>query len=134
MGCDGARWRFAHSPDRVYTLAKEGCAAVLPAAAAADLGAALAKRGYKVFLDRQGGRDDGSGGGGARGGHSLYAFKGLAGRLGPIGVHASMLAVMAGGFAPTARCARACSVRMHARLLPERCHAPHEHPDEKVQP
>lgn len=27
---------------------------------------------------------------------SLYAFKGLAGRLGPIGVHASMLAIMAG--------------------------------------
>ena len=27
---------------------------------------------------------------------ALYAFKGLAGKLGPIGVHASMLAVMAG--------------------------------------
>ena len=31
-----------------------------------------------------------------RKGPSLYAFKGLAGRLGPIGVHASMLAIMAG--------------------------------------
>lgn len=27
---------------------------------------------------------------------ALYAFKGLAGRLGPIGVHASMLAIMGG--------------------------------------
>lgn len=35
----------------------------------------------QVFLDRTG---------------AMYAFKGLAGRLGPIGVHASMLAIMAG--------------------------------------
>jgi cytochrome c biogenesis protein len=27
---------------------------------------------------------------------ALYGFKGLAGRLGPIGVHASMLAIMGG--------------------------------------
>lgn len=38
------------------------------------------QKGYQVF----------------RQGTSLYAFKGLAGRLGPIGVHASMLAIMAG--------------------------------------
>ena len=31
-----------------------------------------------------------------RKGPSLYAFKGLAGRLGPIGVHASMLLCMVG--------------------------------------
>lgn len=29
-------------------------------------------------------------------GGALYGFKGLAGRLGPIGVHASMLAIMGG--------------------------------------
>jgi cytochrome c biogenesis protein len=29
-------------------------------------------------------------------GPSLYAFKGLAGKLGPIGVHAAMLMVLAG--------------------------------------
>ena len=29
----------------------------------------------------------------------LYAFKGLAGKYGPLGVHASMLAIMAGGAA-----------------------------------
>ncbi len=105
LGCP--RWRFAQTPDRVYTLAKEGCAAVLPAAAAPDLGAALAKRGYKVFLDRGGGRDGGgpNAAGGAGAGQSLYAFKGLAGRLGPIGVHASMLAVMAGALAVRLLCA-----------------------------
>lgn len=45
-----------------------------------DLGQALRQKGYQVFCK----------------GPSLYAFKGLAGRLGPIGVHASMLAIMAG--------------------------------------
>jgi len=30
-------------------------------------------------------------------GPSLYAFKGLAGRLAPIGVHAALLLIMAGG-------------------------------------
>jgi cytochrome c biogenesis protein ResB len=53
-----------------------------------DLGGLLRREGYQVFLQRG----------------SLYAFKGLAGRLGPIGVHAAMLLIMAGG-SDNARCA-----------------------------
>ena len=71
------RWRFAQTPERVYS---QGSAEVLPDADVQDLGQALRQKGYQVF----------------RKGPSLYAFKGLAGRLGPIGVHASMLAIMAG--------------------------------------
>lgn len=71
------RWRFAQTPERVYS---QGSAEVLPDADIQDLGQALRQKGYQVF----------------RKGPSLYAFKGLAGRLGPIGVHASMLAIMAG--------------------------------------
>ena len=52
----------------------------LPRARLSDLGTVLAGHGYEVF---------------ARGG-SLYAFKGLAGRLAPIGVHAALLLIMAG--------------------------------------
>lgn len=52
----------------------------LPAADVADFGRMLRTRGYAVFL-KQG---------------SLYAFKGLAGRLAPIGVHISMLLIIAG--------------------------------------
>lgn len=71
------RWRFAQTPDRIYN---QGSAEILPDADVKDLGRILNKKGYQVF----------------RQGSSLYAFKGLAGRLGPIGVHASMLAIMAG--------------------------------------
>lgn len=71
------RWRFAQTPERIYT---QGNAEVLPDADVRDLGRLLYQKGYQVF----------------RNGPSLYAFKGLAGRLGPIGVHASMLAIMAG--------------------------------------
>ena len=53
---------------------------MLPYADVRQLGGILQRKGYKVFL---------------RGG-SMYAFKGLAGKLGPIGVHAAMLLVMAG--------------------------------------
>ena len=74
------RWRFAGSTDLVYAKGLPGNAAVLPEARAPDLGRVLSKRGYQVFV-KQG---------------SLYAFKGLAGKLGPLGVHASMLAIMAG--------------------------------------
>lgn len=55
-------------------------AAAVPSADVRDLGRLLREKGYQVFL-KQG---------------SLYAFKGLVGRLGPIGVHASMLLIMAG--------------------------------------
>ncbi len=61
-------------------MAKEGTAAALPNADVHLMGQALQQSGYQVFL-----RDG-----------SLYAFKGLAGKLGPIGVHAAMLLVMAG--------------------------------------
>ena len=71
------RWRFAQTPERIYN---QGSAEILPDADVKDLGGVLLQKGYQVF----------------RQGPSLYAFKGLAGRLGPIGVHASMLAIMAG--------------------------------------
>lgn len=71
------RWRFAQTPERIYN---QGSAEVLPDADVQDLGKILHAKGYQVF----------------RQGPSLYAFKGLAGRLGPIGVHASMLAIMLG--------------------------------------
>ena len=52
----------------------------LPDANLCDLGRLLRQKGYAVFL-QQG---------------SLYAFKGLAGKLAPIGVHLSLLAIIAG--------------------------------------
>ncbi|KAI8464282.1 MAG: c-type cytochrome synthesis 1 [Monoraphidium minutum] len=73
------RWRFA--PDaRGVQRAAAAPAQVLPNARLADLGAALAGRGYQVF----------------RQGPQLYAFKGLAGRLGPIGVHATLILALVG--------------------------------------
>lgn len=64
----------------MYALAEEGTAAALPDADVRTMGWALRGSGYQVFL-REG---------------SLYAFKGLAGKLGPIGVHAAMLLIMGG--------------------------------------
>ena len=52
----------------------------LPDADVKDFGRMLREGGYSVFL-RKG---------------SLYAFKGLAGRFAPIGVHISMLAIILG--------------------------------------
>lgn len=78
------RWRFAQTPERVYAMAKEGSAAALPNADVRSMGQALQRSGYQVFLKER----------------SLYAFKGLAGKLGPIGVHAAMLLVMAGALQP----------------------------------
>ena len=77
------RWRFAKSADRVYLMAKDGLAFALPEANVRQFGGILQRKGYQVFL-----RDG-----------SLYAFKGLAGKLGPIGVHAAMLLIMAGAAA-----------------------------------
>ncbi|KAK9803576.1 hypothetical protein WJX72_001425 [[Myrmecia] bisecta] len=73
------RWRFAQKPERVYANG-ELVAEALPSADIRDLAALLEKRKYQIFL-KEG---------------SLYAFKGLAGKVGPIGVHASMLLCMAG--------------------------------------
>jgi hypothetical protein len=73
------RWRFASDAQGVQRAAGAP-AVVLPNAALPDLGAALAAKGYQVF----------------RQGQQLYAFKGLAGRLGPIGVHAALLLALGG--------------------------------------
>ncbi|KXZ49277.1 hypothetical protein GPECTOR_22g871 [Gonium pectorale] len=71
------RWRFFQKPS---SLLKQGRTEVLPNARIQDLGALLMQRGYQVFLK------DGS----------LYGFKGLAGKLGPIGVHAALLLCLFG--------------------------------------
>lgn len=71
------RWRFRTQPEQ-YT--KLETAVRLSNARVQDIGRELSAKRYQVFIK------DGS----------LYAFKGLAGKLGPIGVHASMLAIMAG--------------------------------------
>lgn len=76
------RWRFLASPVNVAKqgLEKGGMAEVLPGARVQDLGSGLAKKDYQVFVQ----------------GPSLYAFKGLAGKLGPIGVHVALLLTLAG--------------------------------------
>ncbi|KAG2438976.1 hypothetical protein HYH02_010768 [Chlamydomonas schloesseri] len=71
------RWRFLTQPK---SLLKQGRTEVLPNARVNDLGAILLQRGYQVFVK------DGS----------LYGFKGLAGKLGPIGVHAALLLCLFG--------------------------------------
>ncbi|KAL1811913.1 hypothetical protein ACET3Z_021978 [Daucus carota] len=72
------RWSFVHSPD---TIKKQEFSDTLPSASLQDLGVILMGAGYEVFLK----------------GPSLYAFKGLAGRFAPIGVHIALLLIMAGG-------------------------------------
>lgn len=72
------RWSFVHSPD---TIKKQEFSDTLPSASVQDLGVILMGAGYEVFLK----------------GPSLYAFKGLAGRFAPIGVHIALLLIMAGG-------------------------------------
>jgi cytochrome c biogenesis protein len=71
------RWRFR---TKETAFAKLPVAQLLPDARLEDVGKALAERRYQVFIK------DGA----------LYAFKGLGGKVGPIGVHASMLAALAG--------------------------------------
>lgn len=63
------------------TIKKQEFSDTLPNALVRDLGAILMGSGYEVFVK----------------GPSLYAFKGLAGRIAPIGVHLALLLVMAGG-------------------------------------
>ncbi|KAL8096993.1 cytochrome c biogenesis protein CCS1, chloroplastic [Apium graveolens] len=72
------RWSFVHSPDKIK---KQEFSDTLPSASVQDLGVILMGAGYEVFLK----------------GPSLYAFKGLAGRFAPIGVHFALLLIMAGG-------------------------------------
>eukprot|EP00850_Spirogloea_muscicola_P018338 SM000167S02951 [mRNA] locus=s167:75050:77431:- [translate_table: standard] len=71
------RWAFARSPEGI---AKLDFADVLPGGRVQDLATLLSVEGFEVFV--QGG--------------ALYAFRGLAGRLAPIGVHAALLVTMAG--------------------------------------
>ncbi|XP_024021236.1 cytochrome c biogenesis protein CCS1, chloroplastic isoform X1 [Morus notabilis] len=72
------RWNFLHSAEAIL---KQEFSDTLPRASVQDLGVILMGSGYEVFLK----------------GPSLYAFKGLAGRFAPIGVHLAMLLIMAGG-------------------------------------
>nr|AKF43171.1 cytochrome c biogenesis protein [Hypseocharis bilobata] len=72
------RWTFLPSTEAIR---KQEFSDSLPRASVKDLGVILMGAGYEVFLK----------------GPSLYAFKGLAGRFAPIGVHLAMLLIMAGG-------------------------------------
>ncbi|KAK6946201.1 ResB-like domain [Dillenia turbinata] len=72
------RWTFLHTPKAI---GKQECTDTLPRASIQDLGVVLMGDGYEVFLK----------------GPTLYAFKGLAGRFAPIGVHLAMLLIMVGG-------------------------------------
>ncbi|KAM0937378.1 putative ResB-like domain-containing protein [Dioscorea sansibarensis] len=72
------RWSFMHSSE---TIRKLEFSDSLPQACIRDLGVILMGSGFEVFVK----------------GPCLYAFKGLAGRFAPIGVHIAMLLIMAGG-------------------------------------
>ncbi|KAF3571297.1 hypothetical protein F2Q69_00058421 [Brassica cretica] len=72
------RWSFMKSDDAIK---KQDFAESLPRASIQDLGVILMGDGYEVFMK----------------GPSLYAFKGLAGRFAPIGVHIAMILIMVGG-------------------------------------
>lgn len=71
------RWSFMSSGGSIR---KQDFSDSLPRASIQDLGVILMGAGYEVFTK----------------GPSLYAFKGLAGRYAPIGVHLAMILVMAG--------------------------------------
>ena len=79
MSC---RWRLASTPQRVASSGSQENAVSVPDANIRDLGQMLRSSGYSVFV-REG---------------SLYAFRGLAGRFAPIGVHISMLAIILGSY------------------------------------
>lgn len=72
------RWSFQKSP---ATILKMETADTLERARVADLATLLAAEGFEVFSR----------------GPALYAFRGLVGRFAPIGVHAALLLIMAGG-------------------------------------
>ncbi|KAB2635725.1 cytochrome c biogenesis protein CCS1 [Pyrus ussuriensis x Pyrus communis] len=72
------RWNFMQSSEAIH---KQEFSDSLPRASVEDFGVVLMGAGYEVFLK----------------GPSLYAFKGLAGRFAPIGVHLAMLLIMVGG-------------------------------------
>jgi len=72
-----AKWKFLER--RAAVLAMDESEAV-PRARLSDLNELLAQRGYQVFVQ----------------GKKMYAFKGLIGRLAPIGVHAALLFTLGG--------------------------------------
>ncbi|GFQ03819.1 cytochrome c biogenesis protein ccs1 chloroplastic [Phtheirospermum japonicum] len=72
------RWSFLQSAEAIR---KQEFSDTLPRASIKDTGLILMGAGYEVFLK----------------GPSLYAFKGLAGRFAPIGVHLALLLIMSGG-------------------------------------
>lgn len=72
------RWSFLHSAEAIR---KQEFSEALPRASIQDVGVILSGAGYEVFSK----------------GPSLYAFKGLAGRFAPIGVHIALILIMAGG-------------------------------------
>ena len=67
-----ADWKFQNRPAALLKMEE---AESLPRARKDDLAERLAARGYQVFVE----------------GEKMYAFKGLIGRLAPIGVHAGLL-------------------------------------------
>ncbi|CAM8997570.1 unnamed protein product [Rhodiola kirilowii] len=71
------RWNFVQSAEAIR---KQEYSDSLPKASIKDLGVILMGSGYEVYLK----------------GPCLYAFKGLAGRFAPIGVHVAMLLIMGG--------------------------------------
>ena len=108
-------WRFATTPSAVAARARGAkhlgagaAAARLPAGRATDLGRVLAGKGYQVFV--RSGLDEGGVVAGLSSSSSpttppssssspsaaLYAFKGMAGKLGPVAVHASLLLIIGG--------------------------------------
>lgn len=72
------RWSFIHSAEAIR---KQEFSESLPRASIQDVGTILMGAGYEVFLK----------------GPTLYAFRGLAGRLAPVGVHIALLLIMGGG-------------------------------------
>ncbi|XP_004507404.1 cytochrome c biogenesis protein CCS1, chloroplastic [Cicer arietinum] len=72
------RWSFMHSAE---VIRKQEFSESLPRASIQDVGTILMGAGYEVFLK----------------GPTLYAFRGLAGRLAPVGVHIALLLIMVGG-------------------------------------
>ena len=102
------RWRFAGRPAEYSRMRRAGDAAqALDGARAADLADELLRRGYEVFLRDAASAERQQPPSSEQTAqhqqqhhhHELYAFKGLAGRLAPIGVHVSMLLIMGGAAA-----------------------------------
>lgn len=81
------RWRYITSSARFASLdASSRMQAPEAHGRARSIAKELATRGYRVFFDAASAGDEAK----------AYAFKGLSGRLGPIGVHASLLLILFG--------------------------------------